>query len=73
MVEEKGMRNPRRPRSVGLPDCEVRRYRVLGEERTYQDVWQDLLWELKVGRRDVHIGRDSVGGSFGGLIHYAHA
>jgi hypothetical protein len=42
-------------------------------KRTYQDAWLDLLLELMVGRRDVHIGRDSAEELFGGSVHYAHA
>ena len=39
-----------------------------GEGRTYQGVWQDRLWVLRVERRDVHIGLGLVGGSFGDLV-----
>ena len=49
------------------------RGKLEGEERergrrTYHPVWQDPLWGLRVGRRDVHIGLGLVGGSFGDLI-----
>lgn len=72
MVEEKGMRNPRRPSSVGLPGWEVRRCGLMGEEKTYQDVWQDLLLVLKVGKRVFRIGPGSIEVSSGESTRYGH-